>query len=142
MNKLNNTKQEFALDPKLDADCIFITDLSLSRLLLMNDKRYPWVILVPKREEISEIHYLPAEDQISLFCEITSIAEIIEDLFVPKNLNIATIGNVVSQLHIHVIGRNENDPAWPDPVWGHSVAINYVTDEAEELIRKLLTKLT
>ncbi len=142
MNKLKNAKHEFVLDPKLDADCIFVADLSLSRLLLMNDKRYPWVILVPKRKGISEIHYLPRKDQISLFRETTTIAEIIEDLFNPRKLNIAAIGNIVSQLHIHIIGRNENDPAWPAPVWGHSAAVNYGRDESEELIDKLLAILT
>lgn len=127
----------FVLDPRLYEDCIEITNLKLSKMLLMNDCRYNWLILVPRREKISEIHHLNTIEQQLLFDEITRTAEFLEKEFCPTKINIGAIGNIVSQLHIHIVARNEGDPAWPNPVWGHSLSVAYDKDIAKELVGKI-----
>ena len=107
----------------------------------MNDRRYQWLILVPRRDDMREIHHLSSPDQTSLFEEITRVSELLETEFNPTKMNIGALGNIVSQLHIHVIARNEGDPAWPGPVWGHSSAVAYASDEIEKLKEKLILKL-
>ena len=114
-----------------------ITDLVLSKMLLMNDSRYRWLILVPRREAITEIHHLPAEDQQCLFTEITTVSEFLEKEFKQEKINIGAIGNIVPQLHIHIVTRQINDPAWPDPVWGHSPQVPYQKREALKIIEKI-----
>jgi diadenosine tetraphosphate (Ap4A) HIT family hydrolase len=131
----------FKLDFRLAADCHLVTDLALSRVLLMNDRRYQWLILVPRRDDMREIHHLSSLDQASLYEEITRVSELLEAEFNPTKMNIGALGNIVSQLHIHVIARNEGDPAWPGPVWGHSSAVAYASDDIEKLIEKLILKL-
>jgi len=130
-------KITFVLDPRLYEDCIEITNLKLSKMLLMNDCRYNWLILVPRREKISEIHHLNTIEQQLLFDEITRTAEFLEKEFCPTKINIGAIGNIVSQLHIHIVARNEGDPAWPNPVWGHSLSVAYDKDIAKELVGKI-----
>jgi diadenosine tetraphosphate (Ap4A) HIT family hydrolase len=127
----------FILDPILAKDCMEITDLELSKLLLMNDKRYTWLILVPRRTAMSEIHHLPTKDQQSLFTEIIKVSEFLEKEFQPAKINIGAIGNIVPQLHVHIISREFNDPAWPDPVWGHSPQVPYKNGKARKVIKKI-----
>ncbi|MEE3000082.1 MAG: HIT family protein [Pseudomonadota bacterium] len=127
----------FVLDPRLYEDCIEITNLKLSKMLLMNDCRYNWLILVPRREKISEIHHLNTIEQQLLFDEITRTAEFLEKEFCPTKINIGAIGNIVSQLHIHIVARNAGDPAWPNPVWGHSRSVAYDKDIAKKLVGKI-----
>jgi diadenosine tetraphosphate (Ap4A) HIT family hydrolase len=141
MMSSGNKENEFSLDPRLVADTHNIIDLPLSRILLMNDQRYPWVILVPRRLKILEIHHLSDEDQISLYSEINCAARLLETEFKPKKLNIGAIGNIVPQLHIHIVARNEKDPAWPGPVWGHSVAIAYSKNKKGQILDRLRTSL-
>lgn len=131
----------FTLDPRLAADCHTVSDLSLSRVLLMNDARYPWLILVPRRAGVREIHHLSPEDQTTLFNEIITVSKLLEAEFTPHKMNVGALGNIVAQLHIHVIARNESDPAWPGPVWGHSAATLYSTTHAAELTKSLGAKL-
>ena len=126
----------------LAKDCLEITDLKLSKLLLMNDSRYPWLILIPRRAAISEIHHLPTMDQQNLFSEITKIAKFLEEEFQLTKINIAALGNIVPQLHVHIVGRKSNDPAWPNPVWGHSPQIPYQEGESRKIITKIIMKFT
>ncbi len=115
----------FKLNDRIDNDTFEICKLSLCEVRLMNDANYPWVILIPMIEEITELHHIPTDRQPELYSEINQVSLIMEDLFAPKSLNVAALGNVVSQLHIHVIARFENDQTWPGPVWGQHPARPY-----------------
>jgi diadenosine tetraphosphate (Ap4A) HIT family hydrolase len=108
----------FTLHPRLRRDCIDLGRLGLCRLLLMNERNYPWCILVPEREGVTEIHQLSEGDQFLLIGESSRLSRAMVNLFRPDKLNIAAIGNLVPQLHVHHVGRNRDDPAWPAPVWG------------------------
>ena len=116
---------EFELHPRLKADTLFVADLTLCRLLLINDSQYPWTVLVPRRLDIKEAHHLSAEDQQQLLRESNQLCSAMENLFSPDKLNIAAIGNVVPQLHIHHIARFTSDASWPAPVWGALPAVPY-----------------
>lgn len=109
---------EFALDPRLTADTHRVGDLELARVLLMDDARFPWLILVPRRAHLRELIDLDAGMQQLLLAEIDRCARVLRTLDKPDKLNIAALGNVVAQLHVHVIARHANDAAWPRPVWG------------------------
>ena len=115
----------FALDPVLAADTETVADLNLSRVLLMRDRRYPWLILVPRKPDLAEIGDLARDDRIALSDETERAAGALRRLYAPDKINIAAIGNIVRQLHVHVVARTEGDPAWPGPVWGHSPAKPY-----------------
>ncbi|HFD79120.1 MAG TPA: HIT domain-containing protein [Gammaproteobacteria bacterium] len=110
----------FSLHPQLVADCILVGSLPLSQLLLMNDARYPWFILVPRREDVSEIYQLSEADQQQLWRESAELARHLKHGFHADKINIGALGNLVPQLHLHHIARYRTDPAWPGPVWGHS----------------------
>ena len=142
MNRAEEQKINFILNPVLAKDCIEITNLHLSKMLLMNDRRYPWLILVPRRTAITEIHHLPTKDQRSLFNEITEVAEFLEKEFKPTKINIGAIGNIVPQLHVHLVGRKSDDAAWPNPVWGHSSPLNYENSEAIQIIKNIKRNFT
>ncbi|TWE02208.1 diadenosine tetraphosphate (Ap4A) HIT family hydrolase [Pseudomonas sp. AG1028] len=115
----------FVLDSRLQQDTFVLGDLPLSRVLLSNDARYPWFILVPRREDVTEVFQLSAEDQQALWAETALLGEVLKDAFKADKINIATLGNVVSQLHMHVIVRYRTDDAWPAPVWGRHPAKPY-----------------
>lgn len=119
---------DFDLDPRLAADTLPILDLPLSRLLMMRDGNYPWLILVPRRAGAVEILDLAAEDRAALWSEIERVAEALRAETAADKLNVAALGNVVAQLHVHVIARFRSDAAWPAPVWGRVPAISL--DEA------------
>lgn len=112
------------LDARLQADCKPLYELAESTLLLMNNALVDWFILVPRCEEI-ELTNLPFAQQTAILQEINLVARFIQQTFAPDKLNIATLGNVVSQLHIHVIGRKQSDPYWPAPVWGQAESEAY-----------------
>ncbi len=131
----------FALDSRLQQDCLLVGDFALSRLLLMNDAHYPWFILVPRREEVSELFQLDAADQRQLWQETTLLAETLKDTFAADKMNVATLGNVVSQLHMHVIVRRRDDIAWPAPVWGRHPAQPYSEQQASQVVDKLRSVL-
>lgn len=132
----------FILDPRLEQDTLLVGDFPLCRLLLMNDAKYPWFILVPRREAVSELFQLDASDQQQLWQETTALAEIVKDSFGAQKMNVATLGNVVSQLHMHVIARSRGDAAWPEPVWGKHPAQPYSTEQVAAIRSKLRTVLT
>ncbi|OOE07831.1 HIT family protein [Stutzerimonas degradans] len=132
----------FILDSRLEQDTLPIGDFPLCRLLLMNDAQYPWFILVPRREAVSELFQLDAADQQKLWHETTALAEIVKDSFGADKMNVATLGNVVSQLHMHVIARSRDDAAWPAPVWGRHQPKPYTQDQAGAIRARLKTVLT
>ena len=117
--------EHFELHPRLAADSILIGRLPLSVLLLFNDARYPWFILVPRRSGISEVFQLPETDQQQLWRESAILARHLMQSFHADKINIGALGNLVPQLHVHHIARFTSDPAWPGPVWGHSPAEPY-----------------
>ena len=120
---------EFVLDPRLAADTLSVCDLTLCRVLLMNDARWPWLILVPRRPGLREILDLGTADAAMLMEEIRMAGRAIQDEVRPNKLNVGALGNIVAQLHVHVIGRNPGDDAWPGPVWGIGKAQAYPTPE-------------
>ena len=125
------------LHPQLEKDCVVIGQFPLCALLLMNDASYPWFILVPQRENITEIHQLSDEDQQQLMRESSQLAAVIEKEFNADKINIAALGNMVPQLHIHHIVRYKADPAWPAPVWGKHPAVLYSETEVEQLLNRM-----
>jgi len=142
---LAGVRAVFALDPRLQQDTLPIGDFPLCRLLLSNDSNYPWFILVPRRDDISELFQLDVADQLQLWQETTALAELLKDLFDADKLNVAALGNVVSQLHMHVIVRKRDDAAWPAPVWGKQPAKPYSAEQVaviRERLRLVLTDIT
>lgn len=124
----------FCLDERLQADTEYLGHFPLCQVLLMKDSRYPWVILVPAKKGMSEYYHLSAKDRAQLMEESSRVAEKMADHFSADSMNVAELGNIVSQLHVHHVARNEGDPAWPGPVWGHSPMVPY--DEAALAERK------
>ncbi|MFO1152421.1 MAG: HIT family protein [Rhodospirillales bacterium] len=131
----------FSLDPRLAADTLPCGRLSLSRLLLMNDAGYPWLILVPERQEVRELFELCAADRIMLMEEIAAVSAILARMSGAHKINVAALGNMVAQLHVHVIGRFVGDPAWPGPVWGRHPALPYPAAEAAAMMDRLRSAL-
>lgn len=129
----------FSLHPTLAQDTLEITRWPLCRVLLMKDRRFPWLILVPEREGIREICELEPSDRTALVEEIARAEEILLRLFSPEKLNVGALGNIVPQLHVHVIARSTGDPAWPGPVWGSGAAVPYGKRELEALRGRLRT---
>ena len=127
----------FILDDRFAKDTIHLLELPLCRFLLINDRRYSWLILVPRYSGLSEIHDLPDKDQSTLISEISTATRALEKLFQPKKINVAALGNMVSQLHIHVIARWEEDEAWPNPVWGTGKSESYSRNERKRLVNQL-----
>jgi diadenosine tetraphosphate (Ap4A) HIT family hydrolase len=115
---LSGRKVMFELHAQLARDCAVVGDLSLCRVLLMNDRRFPWLLLVPRRPDISEIFQLTALDQRLLWEEVGLVTAALAGDSRADKMNVATLGNVVQQLHIHVVARYQGDAAWPGPVWG------------------------
>ncbi|QXH88227.1 HIT domain-containing protein [Pseudomonas shahriarae] len=130
----------FALDPRLQNDTLPIGEFPLCRLLLSNDSNYLWLILVPRIAGISEVFQLDAGDQSRLWRETTTLAQLLNDGFGADKMNIGALGNVVNQLHVHVIVRKRYDAAWPAPVWGKHPAVPY-SDDQVALIRTRLREL-
>jgi diadenosine tetraphosphate (Ap4A) HIT family hydrolase len=115
----------FVLHPQLERDTVPVGDLALSRVLLMNDANYPWLILVPRCEGIVEIVDLAEDERRQLMQEIAETSAALKALTECEKLNVAAIGNIVPQLHVHIVARRHSDPAWPKPVWGAVPAIAY-----------------
>lgn len=123
----------FHLHPQLQKDCIYIGKLALCRLLLMNDSQFPWLILVPEIAGITEIYQLNKQQQMLLLEESSFLAERLSELYRPDKLNIAAIGNLVPQLHVHHVVRYRTDKAWPAPVWGKFPAVAYSEQEITDI---------
>ena len=116
---------DFNVHEKLLADCTTVGDGPLSRVLLMNDARFPWLILVPRIANLRDLHEVPNEHREALFDEIEAASTTVQDLINADKINVAALGNQVPQLHVHVIGRLTDDEAWPGPVWGVGTAEPY-----------------
>jgi diadenosine tetraphosphate (Ap4A) HIT family hydrolase len=131
----------FRLHPKLEADTTMVADWALSRVLLMNDARYPWLILVPRRAGTSELHDLKHAERMVLIEEMNRAGGGLKSLTAAAKINIGALGNMVPQLHIHVVARNKSDAAWPGPVWGQGVPLAYEQGVKDMLIEKLRANL-
>jgi diadenosine tetraphosphate (Ap4A) HIT family hydrolase len=140
-NPTQGTSSVFEIDPRLMQDSLFVTDLKLSRLLLKNDQRFLWLILVPRKPNISEIIELNLAEQQILLNEINLLSKLLKENYKADKLNIANLGNIVPQLHIHVIARYHNDCAWPSPVWGFQEPLPFSAPESELLIKKLMQQV-
>jgi diadenosine tetraphosphate (Ap4A) HIT family hydrolase len=127
----------FDLDPRLDHDTEVITRLGLSLALLMNDVRFPWVILVPEKPGLCELHDLTAADRAVLMEEIAQAGAALAHLFAPQKINVGALGNIVGQLHVHVVARNAGDAAWPGPVWGCGEPVPYGAEALLAMKKKL-----
>ena len=132
----------FELHSRLAQNCIELGSFRLCRLLLMNDNRFRWFILVPQNSDVTEIYQLSDEDQIQLIKESSLLATRLAACFEADKMNVAALGNVVPQLHIHHIVRYRNDPVWPDPVWCHGKSISYAEYELGEVIARLKSYLS
>ncbi|MCG8036834.1 MAG: HIT family protein [Candidatus Thiodiazotropha taylori] len=130
----------FSLDPRLAADCYLLAEMELCQLLLMNNALLPWYILVP-RVDCDELHQLAPEQQKRLFEEINQISQFIKTDQSIEKLNTAAIGNIVRQMHIHILGRNSSDPWWPGTVWGTTQRRAYKQTELDEIKSKLSMQL-
>lgn len=127
----------FELDPRLAADTAFIADWTLSRLLLMDDARFPWLILVPRRAYACELDDLTDKDQATLTGEVTQAMALLREITPSDKLNLGALGNIVQQLHVHVVARREDDAAWPGPVWGCGKPQRYKGTARDALVERL-----
>lgn len=131
----------FVLDARLHADTHEIGELGLCRVLLMDDARYAWLILVPRIAGARELIDLDAGDQQILLAEVVRVGRALEKLVQPDKLNIAALGNVVAQLHVHIIARHTDDAAWPQPVWGFGTHTPYAAKERDARIAAIRAAL-
>ena len=133
---------DFKLHSQLAADTFKVLTLEVSQLLLMNDARYPWLILVPQVSNMRDLHNLPAKQYQAVTQEITQVSEGLESIAEAHKMNVGALGNMVPQLHIHIIARQIDDAAWPAPVWGVGEIQPYSQDAADTLIQQLVSKLS
>ena len=133
---------DFVLHERLAADTTTLADWPLCRVLLMNDASYPWLILVPRRPNLREFHEVDAGDMPQLVDEICGASRALQSGFSPDKINVGALGNMVPQLHIHVIARFRDDPAWPGPVWGARPSVPYESGALQERIEMLKAAFT
>lgn len=134
--------QNFVLDDRLANDSVSVAIIGLCDLRLMKDRRWPWLLLVPRRPGIAEIFELTPLDQVLLTFETNLVAAALKSVTGAVKINVAAIGNMVRQLHVHVIARFEGDPNWPGPVWGHGKAIPYSDEDLNTFIAQLREALS
>ena len=127
----------FQLDARLAADTLFVAEWKLCRVLLMDDAQFPWLVLVPRREGLVELDDLPERDRRQLMREVTRAMKVLRGVTECDKLNIGALGNIVRQLHVHVVARREGDAAWPGPVWGHGPAHHYLPEARDKLLADL-----
>jgi len=138
---MDELEVEFVLDPQLENDSIFLGEMPLCRLLLINDKQFPWFVLVPRRAETYEMYHLSLEDRAQMMVESCDLSAALADGFNASKMNVAALGNVVKQLHVHHIVRYESDMAWPGPVWGRQSMVPYSSSEIAEIRVKVTALL-
>lgn len=131
----------FELNERLRADSEFVADLGLCQLRLMDDRRWPWLLLVPQRPGIEELFELKPLDQALITFETNLAAEALKKVTDATKVNVGALGNIVRQLHVHVIARRENDANWPGPVWGFGTREPYCADDKKALIEKIVKAL-
>lgn len=127
----------FQLDARLAADTVFVADWQLCRVLLMDDAQFPWLVLVPRRQGLAELDDLAERERTRLMREILRAMKVLRGVVECDKLNVGALGNIVRQLHVHVVARRENDAAWPGPVWGHGPAHHYLPEAREKLLGAL-----
>ena len=133
-------KQNFSLHPRLSADCHELGQLGQSRLLLLNNAHYKWFILVPE-VTVDQIHLLTQAEREALQGTAQQLSEVVESLYEPQRINVGALGNLVPQLHYHVVARHPDDPAWPGPVWGHPETTPFTEEQVEAIKTALLERL-
>jgi len=133
--------QEISLDPRLASDSAAIGRLSLCEVRLQDDARFPWLVLVPQREGMSELFELSFSDRAAAIEEVAQCAAELRAVTQCLKINVGALGNIVRQLHIHVVARNEGDAAWPGPVWGVGTRVPYSETEKSDLIARLRSAL-
>lgn len=131
------TATHFVLDTRLATDTSPVASLPLCDVLLMNDARYPWLVLVPRRSGLIEVVDLDPVDQTVLWQELNQVSAALRSIVPCEKLNIGVLGNIVRQLHVHVVLRQVNDDAWPGPVWGHGTAVAYAQQPLQTLVQSL-----
>jgi diadenosine tetraphosphate (Ap4A) HIT family hydrolase len=129
--------EDFRLHERLAADTVQVLDWPLSAVRLMNDRTWPWLVLVPRRIGIREIHQLRTLDLALLVGEIAKASRVVSEICRPEKVNVGALGNIVPQLHVHVIGRFRDDPAWPGPVWSFRPPVPYREDELDRTLDRL-----
>ncbi len=132
----------FVLDDRLASDSVLVGRMGLSEVRLNNNAAFPWLMLIPMRPNIREIIDLSVEDRKSLWAEIDLVSVVMRDIVCPDKLNIANLGNIVSQLHVHIIARFQEDKAWPHPVWNSGIHHEYNKSNKEALIDSIRTRLS
>ena len=130
--------KEFELHTDLQRDGIEIADLPLCKLLLCNDSQYPWFIMVPRRAGIKDIYEMDWNDQLQFLNESSAVSEILMQCFNGEKMNVAALGNMTPQLHIHHIVRFKDDPSWPKPIWGQLALVPYSEEQLQSIKSKLL----
>lgn len=134
-------EQDFKLHPQLQADSVFICELALCQVRMINDANYPWFLLIPKQKDVSEPYQLSPTQQQMLTKESRILSLAIEKCFSPDKLNIASIGNMVPQLHVHHIARFKSDLAWPKPVWGVGSMVAFDESEREKRVNLMTSEI-
>ncbi|TAN04241.1 MAG: HIT domain-containing protein [Rhodanobacteraceae bacterium] len=132
-----HSEADFQLDPRLAADTVLVADWPLCRVLLMDDARFPWLILVPRRTGVAELDDLARTDRLQLLDETDRALALLRGLGPCDKINVGALGNIVRQLHVHVVARLQGDGAWPGPVWGVGTAQPYPSTEREALLARL-----
>jgi diadenosine tetraphosphate (Ap4A) HIT family hydrolase len=132
---------QWSLHPQLARDTIELGDLALSRVLVIKDANYPWLVLVPRRPGIVEIIDLDEVEQAQLMVEIARVSRVLKAVTQCDKLNVAALGNAVPQLHVHVIARRKTDKAWPKPVWGVAPPLDHDSGEVERFMAAIKKKL-
>ena len=127
----------FRLDERLARDSELITKLGLCQLRIQNDKRWPWLVLVPQRNDVSELFELTPLDQAMLSFETNQVACALKELTGATKINVGALGNIVRQLHVHIIARTEGDPCWPGPIWGQGTPEPYSDNDRHDFMKKL-----
>jgi diadenosine tetraphosphate (Ap4A) HIT family hydrolase len=127
----------FTMHPQLVRDTIALGDLPLCRVLIARDANYPWLVLVPRRPDIVEVYDLAEPDQAALITDLARAARALQTVTGCDKINVASLGNAVAQMHVHVIGRRKTDPAWPKPVWGQVPPRAYAEDELSRFVADL-----
>jgi diadenosine tetraphosphate (Ap4A) HIT family hydrolase len=127
----------FQLDARLATDTVFVTEWNLCRVLLMDDAQFAWLVLVPRREGLAEFDDLAERDRTQLMREVTRAMALLRGVVECDKLNVGALGNIVRQLHVHVVARREGDAAWPGPVWGHGPAHHYLPEARDRLLAEL-----
>lgn len=130
-------KAQFELDPRLAQDTVFVARWNLCEVRLMDDAQFPWLVLVPRRTGLSELDDLNEADRTRLMHEIQHAMKTLRAVVECDKLNVGALGNIVSQLHVHVVARRKGDAAWPGPVWGHGPAHHYVPAARDKLVQAL-----